>query len=74
MKSKSSGFFFGRFEKNSSSKKLKTQAKSIKPQAKIAKQLKNRQLYLSLVGGKFSNTTIFCLNRTIQYLTSDQSI
>ena len=68
------GVFFGRFEKNSSSKKLKTQAKFTKTQAKIPKKLKNRQLQLSLVGGKFSNTTIFCLNCTIQYLTSDRSV
>ena len=66
--------FFGRFEKNSSSKKLKTQAKSIKTQVKIPKKLKNRQLHLSLVGGKFSSTTIFGLNCTIQYLISDQPI
>ena len=65
------GVFFGRFEKNSSSKKLKTQAKSIKTQVKIPKKLKNRQLHLSLVGGK-SSTTIFGLNCTIQYLISDQ--
>ena len=39
--------------------KLKTQAKSIKTQAKIPKKLKNLQLHLSLVGWKFSNTTIF---------------
>ena len=45
--------FFGRFEKNSSPKNLKTRAKSIK-----MKELKNCQLHLSLVGSKFSNTII----------------
>ena len=47
------GLFFGHFEKNSSSKKLKTQAKSLKNSSKIPKKLKNRQLHLSLVGGNF---------------------
>ena len=59
--------FFGRFEKNSSLKKLKTKAKSTKTQAKIPKKKPSKTAnYLSLVGAKFSNTTIFCLS-TIQF-------
>ena len=69
-----SGFFLDVLKKNSSSKKLRIQAKSTKTQAKFPKKLKNRQLHLSLVGGKFSNATIFGRICTIQYLTSDQSI
>ena len=69
-----SGLFFGHSEKNSSTKKLKTQANPLKLKQKFLKKLKNCQVQLSSVGGKFSNTTIFCLNCTIQYLTSDQSI
>ena len=49
-------------KKTQAQKKLKTQAKFTKTQAKIPKKLKNRQLHLSLDGRKFSNTTIFCLN------------
>ena len=45
------GLFFGHCEKNSSSEKLKTQAKSRKNSSKIRKKLKNCQLQLGSVGG-----------------------
>jgi len=41
------GLFFGRFEKNSSRQKLKTQAKSLKNSSEIPKKIKNPQLQLS---------------------------
>ena len=51
--------FFGHCEKNSSSEKLKTQAKSRKNSSKIRKKLKNRQLQLSSDGGIFLQTLKF---------------
>ena len=42
-----SGLFFGHSEKNSSPKKLKTQANSHKNSSKMSEKLKNRQLNLS---------------------------
>ena len=41
------GLFFGHSEKNSSPKKLKTQANSHENSSKISEKLKNRQLNLS---------------------------
>ena len=54
-----SGLFFGHCEKNSSSEKLKTQAKSRKNSSKIRKKLKNRQLQLSSDGGFFLQTSFW---------------
>ena len=46
--------FFGHSEKNSSSKKLKTQANSHKNSSKISEKLKNRQLNLSICNIKIA--------------------
>ena len=54
-----SGLFFGHLEKNSSPKKLKTQAKSRKNSSKISNKLKNRQLDLSSIAGQESKPLIF---------------
>ena len=54
-----SGLFFGHLEKNSSPKKLKTQAKSRKNSSKISNKLKNRQLNLSSIAVQVSKPLIF---------------
>ena len=57
--------FLDVLKKTLAQQKLKTRAKSIK-----TKQLKNRPLHLSLVGGKFSYTIIFCLNCNTKQITN----